>query len=116
MAEPLYMDVHVPSAVTEGLRRRGVDVLTSQEDGTREADDEALLQRATELGRALFTQDNDLLMIASQWQQQAREFGGVICSHQLGAGIGSVVEDLELISAGSTQDELRNRVIYLPLR
>ncbi len=31
MAQALYMDVHVPSAVTEGLRRRGVDVLTSQE-------------------------------------------------------------------------------------
>lgn len=40
MAHALYMDVHVPSAVTEGLRRRGVDVLTSQEDGTRAADDE----------------------------------------------------------------------------
>ena len=47
MALALYMDVHVPSAVTEGLRRRGVDVLTSQEDGTREAKDEALLLRAT---------------------------------------------------------------------
>jgi hypothetical protein len=30
----LYMDVHVPAAITAGLRRRGVDVLTSQEDGT----------------------------------------------------------------------------------
>lgn len=116
MAEPLYMDVHVPSAVSEGLRRRGVDVLTSQEDDTREVDDEALLQRATELGRALFTQDNDLLTIASLWQQQGREFGGVIYPHQLGAGIGSVVEDLELISAGSAKHELCNRVIYLPLR
>ena len=36
----LYMDVHVPMTITEGLRRRGVDVLTSQEDGTRRATDE----------------------------------------------------------------------------
>jgi len=76
MAQAWYMDVHVPSAVTAGLRRRGVDVLTSQEDGTREADDAALLQRATDLGRVLFTQDDDLLAIASQWQQEAREFAG----------------------------------------
>ena len=116
MAQPLYMDVHVPSAVTEGLRRRGVDVLTSQEDGTREADDDALLQRATELGRTLFSQDEDLVAIASQWQQQGREFDGLIFSHQLGPGIGSVIEDLELISACSAKDELRNRVIFLPLR
>jgi hypothetical protein len=28
----LYMDVHVRSAVTYGLRRRGVDVLTANQD------------------------------------------------------------------------------------
>jgi hypothetical protein len=28
------MDVHVPAAITEGLRRRNVDIVTSQEDGT----------------------------------------------------------------------------------
>jgi hypothetical protein len=29
----LYMDVQVPRAITEGLRVRGVDVLTAQDDG-----------------------------------------------------------------------------------
>ena len=52
----VYMDVHVPLAITDGLRRRNNDVLTSQEDGTSEMDDEPLLARATELGRLLFTQ------------------------------------------------------------
>lgn len=33
------MDVHVKRAVTEGLRLRGVDVLTAQEDGTAEFED-----------------------------------------------------------------------------
>lgn len=28
MSLPLYMDVHIPRAITEGLRLRGVDVLT----------------------------------------------------------------------------------------
>ena len=36
---PLYMDVHVPGAVTRALRLRGVDVLTAQEDGTDEWED-----------------------------------------------------------------------------
>ena len=31
-----YMDVHVPAAITQGLRLRGVDALTAQEDGTSE--------------------------------------------------------------------------------
>ena len=31
-----YMDEHVPKAVTEGLRGRGVDVITVQELGLRQ--------------------------------------------------------------------------------
>ena len=53
----LYMDVHVPSAITDQLRRRGVEVLTSLEDGTTELPDDQLLERVRALGRLLFTQD-----------------------------------------------------------
>ena len=56
-----YMDHHVPRAVTMGLRVRGVDSLAAHEDGTSELDDAALLDRASELGRVLFTRDDDLL-------------------------------------------------------
>ena len=44
-----YMDHHVHQSITDGLRRRGVDVLTAFEDGREEEDDETLLERATEL-------------------------------------------------------------------
>jgi hypothetical protein len=116
MAQGLYMDVHVPSAVTDGLRRRGVDVLTSQEDATRTADDEALLERATELDRLLFTQDEDLLAIVDAWQQSGRAFAGLAYAHQLGPGIGEIIADLELLSVCADASELANQVIYLPLR
>ena len=55
------MDVHTPLAITEALRRRGVDALTAQEDETDLLEDPPLLDRATELGRVLFTQDEDFL-------------------------------------------------------
>jgi hypothetical protein len=45
MPAALYMDVHVPKAVTNQLRRRGVDVLTAQEDQTTLLNDERLLER-----------------------------------------------------------------------
>jgi predicted nuclease of predicted toxin-antitoxin system len=64
VAISLYADVHIPQAITEQLRRRGVDVLTAIEDGTTELPDDKLLERATFLGRVLFTHDirfNDLL-------------------------------------------------------
>jgi hypothetical protein len=46
----LYIDVHVRQAITMGLRLRGVDVLTAQEDGARRLSDPLLLDRATALG------------------------------------------------------------------
>lgn len=48
MPVSLYMDHHIPKAITTNLRLRGVDVLTSYEDGTDQLDDEHLLQRAHE--------------------------------------------------------------------
>ncbi len=74
----LYMDHHVPLAITEGQRARGVDVLTCYEDGTSELDDTSLLQRAPELGRVLFTQDADFLSVANEWQESEREFVGIV--------------------------------------
>ncbi len=61
MPSAVYMDVHIPMFVTEALRRSGLDVLTSQDDGTATLDDERLLARAVELGRILFSQDQDFL-------------------------------------------------------
>jgi hypothetical protein len=79
------MDVHVPYAITTGLRLRGIDVLTSQEDHTTQLSDPDLLERASGLGRALFTQDRDFLRIASEWQQTGRSFAGIVYGHLLRA-------------------------------
>jgi ADP-ribosylglycohydrolase len=62
MALQFLMDHHVARAITLGLRLRGVNVLTAYEDGSHEISDPELLDRATDLGRVLFSQDDDLLM------------------------------------------------------
>jgi hypothetical protein len=112
----LYMDVHIPMAVTEALRRRGLDILTSQDDETATQDDEALLARAAELGRVLFTQDQDFLRIAAEWQLQARPFAGILFAPQQGVSLGILADDLELLLTCCEAEELRDRVTYLPLR
>src|SRR5947209_8662554 len=111
-----YMDVHVPAAITEGLRRRGIDVLTSQEDKTRQVDDDMLLQRATDLDRLLFSQDEDLLQIAHQWQTEGRRFAGLVFAHQQGASIGRCIEDLELIALCCSSQEVADGMLFVPLR
>lgn len=115
MPVAVYMDVHVPMAITAGLRRLGFDVLTSQVDRTTTVADTEVLIRATQLRRVLFTQDDDLLRIASEWQQVGRPFGGVVYAHQLSAGIGALIRDLQLLLECCAREELADRVIYLPL-
>lgn len=90
MSVRLYMDHHVPRAITSGLRVRGVDVLTTQEDGTQTLDDAALLDRAGDLGRVLFTQDDDFLAETAHRQAAGQPFSGLIYAHQLRVSIGQM--------------------------
>ena len=111
-----YMDVHVRRPVTTGLLRRGVEVVTAQEDGTGTLDDDELLDRALELGRVLFMQDDDLLEEAAARQRSGRAFAGVVYAHQQNITVRQTVEDLELMAKACEPEELANKVSYLPLR
>jgi Domain of unknown function (DUF5615) len=112
----LYMDVHIPDAIMVGLRLRRVDALTAQQDGARRLSDAQLLDRATTLGRVLFSQGEDLLREAAQRQQQGVSFAGVNYAHQLKVTIGQCVRDLELVAHAGAPEDFANRVEYLPLR
>jgi hypothetical protein len=78
MPVSLYMDHHIPKAITVGLRLRGIDVVTAYEDGTDPFPDDLLLKRAHELKRVLFTQDDDLLEEAAKCQRNSAPFSPVI--------------------------------------
>lgn len=114
MAVGLYTDVHIPRSITNGLRLRGVDVLTAQEDGTITLTDPQLLDRATELGRILYSQDDDLLVEAHYRLQNNIKFSGVIYSHQLSSPIGRCVEDLEIIAKSLMLEDIENRIEFIP--
>jgi predicted nuclease of predicted toxin-antitoxin system len=111
----LYLDEHVNRAITTGLRLRGVDVLTAQEDDHRNATDDLLLDRATALQRVLFSQDEDLLALATRRQELGIPFAGVVYAHQMRVTIGGCVKDLELIAKAGNPEDLSNRVEHLPL-
>jgi hypothetical protein len=111
----LYFDEHIPRAVALGLRIRGVDVITAQEDDRRGIADPLLLDRATELRRPLFSQDRDLLIEAQRRQKAGVFFAGLLYAHHLDITIGEIVHDLHLIAEAMEPDELVNRVGFLPL-
>lgn len=109
------MDHHVPVSITEALKLRGVDVRTAYEDGSHALPDPELLDRATALGRVLFSMDTDLLQEAVRRQRAGIDFAGVIFAHQRRCPIGRCIEDLELIAKSIEPEEFRGLVEYLPL-
>ena len=111
----LYMDVHIPRAITNGLRLREINVLTAQEDGSSLLSDEDLLLRATQLNRVLFTFDDDFLSIASKKILNGDEFPGLIFGHPSEISIGTCVQDLELVSKTLELIEIKNQIIFLPI-
>jgi len=115
VAIKLYMDAHIPKAITNGLRLRGVDVLTAQEDNTDKLSDPELLDRATALTRVFFTFDDDLLIEAAKRQQSSIPFSGVIFASPLKTSIGACIKDLEMIAKAGEPEDMVNRVEFLPL-
>ena len=116
MGVALYTDVHVPRPITRGLRRRGVDVLTAQEDGTAGWEDPQLLDRSGELGRVLFSQDEDLLIESARRQREGIQFAGVIYAPQLELSIGQFIEEPEILAKAGLPGDFVNRGQYLPMR
>jgi hypothetical protein len=96
------------------LRLRGVDVRTAFEDGANRLPDPQLLDRATALGRVLFSQDKGLLREAARRQRSGEMFAGLVFSKQT-IPIARCIADLELPAVTHEPDEFLNRVEYLPI-
>ena len=102
-------DEHIPFAVTQGLRRRGIDVTTAVETGRSGADDEVLLDYARQAGRLLVTQDEDFLRLHSQGVPHA----GLAYYKQGSRTIGEVIQTLTLLHDLLTIDDAAGQIIYL---
>ncbi len=66
-----YTDEHVARAVVNGLRQRGIDVLSVVEAAMLGAEDEAHLVFGLAEQRVIFTQDADFLRLAAADKQHA---------------------------------------------
>lgn len=114
MSVKLYMDVHIPAAISNGLRGRGIDVLTTQQDGTTRLPDDELLDRGIELDRVIFSFDPDFLREAANRQRNGIYFSGVISAQRRKMTMAECLEQLELLCHVYEMEDMINRVEYLP--
>jgi len=104
-----HLDENIDPAVADGLRRRGVDVTTSQEAGLLESPDDRQLAFAVAEGRVLVTHDEDFLSRVKVGVPNA----GVAYCHPQSRSIGQIIAALMLVRDCLTPDEMRSHVEFL---
>ena len=103
------MDENVPSAVSSGLRRRGIDVITVHDAGLEGASDKTLLEYAKNNGRVIFTFDSDFLRLATKEEHHA----GIIFTRQGTRSIKQVIGRLLLIQDVLTSEDMEGHIEFI---
>lgn len=103
-----YLDEHIPSAVADGLRRRGVNVLTVQNAGRSGLSDSEQLSFAHHEQRVLVTMDSDFLVIASR----AFIHSGIAYANPR-SSVGELIRAIVLLHDVLTPADMQNQVEYL---
>ena len=104
-----YLDEHIPKGVVEGLRRRGVDVLTVQEADRSGDSDEKQLAFATREGRVLVTFDDNFLRLDASGIPHT----GVVFSQTGRRTVGELIESLMLIANVIESNEMKNHIEFI---
>lgn len=104
----LYMDENVSKVITEGLRRRGIDVITAQEANMLAKSDEMHLEFSTKEGRVIFTHDADFLRLNAKGYPHK----GIVYAPQQ-ASIRKIISGLILIVDVLEPSELVQHVEFI---
>ena len=108
MAESIrfFFDQHIFGAVVNGLRQRGVDVLTAQEAGRCGVPDPEQLAFATEDERVMVSFDVDFIAL----HQAGVEHSGIAWCRATKYKIGELIQMLLLLHAVTDRDAMRNQL------
>jgi hypothetical protein len=104
-----HLDESVDPAIAVGLRRRGVDVTTSSEQGLLGTTDQGQLDFATSEQRMLVTHDQDFLRLAAAG---AKHHGIAYCPPQARA-IGEIVRRLMQLWRERQAEDFVGRIEFL---
>ena len=109
----IYCDENIESAIVAGLRRRGIEVISTRDTGDLGKSDEYHLKNASELEAVILTHDVDFLKIAHQGQQGGKEHKGILYAHPLDLSPGECIRMVELVTQVLTEEEMKNHIEFL---
>jgi uncharacterized protein with PIN domain len=109
VAVPFHLDEHIPTALADALRHRGIDVTTTADAGLVGAEDRDHLKFAVKAGRVMVTKDVDFLRLHAQGVLHC----GIAYWHSQSRSIGEALRRLLLIHAAMSPEVMKNTVEYL---
>jgi len=111
MAERIryHLDEHIPRAVADGLKRRGIDVTLPWDVGLGEGSDLAHIDYATSTGRVMVTQDTDFL----RHHREGVHHAGIVYCQQGSRSVGEMLRSLVLIFEVLSPEEMHNHVEFI---
>ena len=103
-----YTNESVNIAVAEGLKRRGVKVITARDAGNLGLSDEEQLEYARQKGMVIVTHDDDFLTFSAELEHK-----GIVFLHQQKYSIGDMIRNLKLLWDVVEQKDIKNHVEFL---
>lgn len=104
-----HLDEHIPGAVADGLRRRGIDVTTSVELELTGRTDEEQLAAAHDAGRVLVSHDADFTAL----HRRGVNHSGIAYCHQGGRAINDLLRALILLWEVLTPEDMQDHLEFL---
>lgn len=104
-----HLDEHVDPDLAAALRRRGIDVTTTQDEGLLSAPDDVHLAFTERTGRVLITHDADFLRLHAAGVRHA----GICYCHPQARTLGEIIDAVLLIHGCLQRDEMEQHVEYL---
>jgi predicted nuclease of predicted toxin-antitoxin system len=113
----LGSDADVPGKIIRGLRRweSGLDLVRVQDVGLRTADGPIILDWAATEGRVLLTRDRST-MVGYAYERTTVGLampGVIVLNDQMSSG--NTIEHILIIAVCHDEDEMKDRVIFLPI-
>src|SRR4051812_19763510 len=105
-------DEHIDAAVVEGLKNRGVDVVSVAERALRQTDDEIILQAAIAEQRVIITCDTDFARLHSEWMTMGINHSGIIL-WRAKLRIGEAIRSIWRILSNTSAEDAINMLAYL---
>jgi hypothetical protein len=101
-------------ALVQGLRERGVDVTTVQDQGTRGRSDADQLELASGLGRVLFSRNvADFSRLHARYLRSAVHHAGIVVDPEPRSGFGDQIHRLVKLASSKQATEMVDTLEYL---